>query len=237
MEERPIGELDNRLSAEQIRSEQAGLAGKDAVSTNGRAEEDEQSALKDWIELLVRAGFWALLIYVFIFQISVVDGASMDPTFHHNDRLVIDKLTYRFTSVRRNDVIVFETIDVNNRPRAPKDYIKRVIGLPGETVEIRGGAVYVDGKKLDENFGLTFPTGTHDPHMKRTFVVPPKHFFVLGDNRDYSKDSRISEVGFGSRQSLGFVPARQIRGLVRLRFWPWNSWTWFGRGETPQPEN
>ena len=189
-------------------------------------ETDETSALKEWVELLVRAGVWALLIYVFLFQISVVDGDSMSPSFHPGDRLVIDKVTYRFSPIQRYDVVVFEAIDLGplNKNRAPKDYIKRVIGLPGETVEIHGGAVWVNGKKLEDEFGLTYPTTTPDASMTRKFVEPEKHYFVLGDNRQWSKDSRVDRG-----QSLGFVPVKQIKGLVRLRFWPWKNWSWFGR--------
>lgn len=193
------------------------------------ADEDEaHSALKEWIELLVRAGVWALVIYIFLFQISIVEGESMLPTFHNADRLVIDKLTYRFGPVHRGDVVVFEALDVDKRPRRPKDYIKRIVGLPGEKVEIYDGSVWVNGTKVEEKFGPTFTNILRDPLQKHAFVVPPHQYFVMGDNRDFSKDSRVDDGHFG-RQSLGFVHGRQIRGLVRLRFWPWKEWTWFGR--------
>jgi signal peptidase I len=232
MDEGPVGELDGRLSAEQIRNEQAAQAA--AASSQGDKTgdadgDDAQSALKEWIELLVRAGTWALLIYILIFQISVVDGDSMNPTFHQNDRLVIDKLTYRFSDPKRFDVIVFEAIDVDGHPRMPKDYIKRVIGLPGETIEIHGRSVWLDGKKIGEEYGPTYPNTRQDPHERATFVVPPHHYLVMGDNRPFSKDSRVEDSRMGRRQSLGFVSVRQIRGIVRLRFWPWKDWTWFSR--------
>ena len=191
---------------------------------SGGKQEDEQSALKEWIELLVRAGIWAILIYVFIFQVSMVEQDSMNPTIHDGDKLVIDKLTYRLSAIKRYDVIVFETIDTGqesseHKLRIPKDYIKRVIGLPGEKIEIRDGGVWVQGQRLKDRFG---PTRSD----VQVFVVPPKHYFVMGDNRPYSKDSRC-EIGLnGRKESLGFVPAGQIRGMVRLRFWP--NWTWFG---------
>lgn len=193
-------------------------------------QDDGHSALKDWVELLVRAGIWALIIYIFLFQISIVEGESMMPTFRNGDRLVIDKLTYRFGSVHRGDVVVFEAVDVDKRPRRPKDYIKRVIGLPGETVEIYDGAVWVNGAKVEDSFGPTFTDAFRDPKQKYQFVVPPHQYFVMGDNRDYSKDSRSDPVpGHFGRQSLGFVHGRQIRGIVRLRFLPWRDWTWFSR--------
>ncbi|MCY3022378.1 MAG: signal peptidase I [Planctomycetota bacterium] len=233
MDERPVGAEDGRLSAEQsggaqVPATQAGTQGP-AAQEGGQAEsdeDDEQSALKEWVELLVRAGFWALLIYLFIFQVSIVDGDSMSPTFHHEDKLVIDKVTYRFSPVQRLDVIVFEAVDADKIPRRPRDYIKRVVGLPGETVSIHDGAVWVNGAKLEDAFSPTYSNSFMDGRQRQTFVVPERYYFVLGDNRRASKDSRVE-----GRQSLGFVAAGQIKGLVRLRFWPWRNWTWFRRGQ------
>jgi signal peptidase I len=193
--------------------------------------DEEPSGLKEWIELLVRAGFWALLIYLFIFQVSVVDGPSMLPNFQHSDKLVIDKLTYRFGRICRFDVIVFETIDMDKDPRQPRDYIKRVIGLPGETVTIknvetvvggkivRNGELWIDGKKIEENFAKEQYSGS-GPQVE-TFKVPDRHYFVMGDNRGGSHDSRA--------QGIGFVPIGQIKGLVRMRWWPWARVDWFSR--------
>jgi signal peptidase I len=220
------GPLDGRLSAELVREEQKALSHATHGGAKAKEDEDEQSALKEWVGLLVRAGGWALLIYLLIFQVSIVEQESMTPTVLDGDKLVIDKLNYRVSPVSRYDVIVFEAVDPNKEPRRPRDYIKRVIGLPGETVEIHGGAVWVNGKKLEEKFGPTYGSEREDPRERQTFVVPPHHYFVMGDNRLCSKDSRVQR-----RQSLGYVSARQIRGLVRLRFWPLKSWKWFGRGE------
>ena len=134
---------------------------KPAADSAARGE-DEESLLKEWVGLLVRAGLWALLIYLFIFQVSVVDGPSMLPTFQNGDRLVIDKLTYRFATIQRFDVIVFDSIDREKLPRMSRDYIKRIIGLPGERVEVHGGYVWIresaDGplKKLTEPYDPTY---------------------------------------------------------------------------------
>jgi signal peptidase I len=206
---------------------------KQQAAKTGARDEDDESLLKEWVGLLVRAGCWALLIYLFIFQVSVVDGPSMQATFEPGDRLVIDKLSYRFSSVQRFDVIVFEAIDREKSPRMSRDYIKRVIGLPGERIEIHGGHVWVKApadkefKRLDEPVAYG-STEAALPIEGQSFTVPPGHYFVMGDNRGASKDSRINR---GSRESLGFVAYSQIKGLGRTRIWPWARRRWFGRGE------
>jgi len=215
-------------AVDEKRAEQVSVVAEELKTPEEREDED-RSALKEWVELLVRAGVWALLIYVFLFQISIVDGRSMETTFHHSDRLVIDKLTYRLGEIRRLDVIVFEAIDTRSATRVPKDYIKRVIGLPGDTVEIHGGSIHVNGQKIEDAFGPTYANRFRDPSFKGVYKVPPKQYFVMGDNREDSKDSRVDDTSFMGRETLGFVPGRQIRGLVRLRFWPSDKWTWFSR--------
>jgi len=226
-----VGEPDGGLNAEgeSGAESQAGKPGPEPQGKDGgtaaEGEDAEQSALKEWVGLLVRAGIWALLIYLFIFQVSIVEGDSMSPTFHDGDKLVIDKLTALVSPVGRFDVIVFETVDALKEPRRPRDYIKRVIGLPGQTVGLHDGEVWVNGEKLEDRFGPTYTNSAWDSHEAQTFEVPPGYYFVMGDNRRFSKDSRVE-----GRQSLGFVAAGQIKGLVRLRFWPWRSWSWFGRG-------
>src|SRR6185295_11782709 len=111
----------------------AGAAGQGL--TDGKIDEEKEnsekeiSAIREWLELIGRAGFWALILYLFFFQVSVVEGPSMQPTFTSDDRLVIDKLTYRFSDVHRFDVVVFQAVEAR-RYRGPndteesKDYIK-----------------------------------------------------------------------------------------------------------------
>jgi len=191
-------------------------------------EEDQDTGpiLKEWTGLLIKAGIWALLIYLFIFQVSVVSMVSMQPNFYEGDRLLIDKASYLFSPVKRFDVIVFETVDWDKVPREQNDYIKRVIGLPGETVLIRDGKVWIDGQKLDES---RFRTENYNwlnnarelGSVGMKLVVPPGHYFVMGDNRGSSHDSRS--------EGLGFVPEGQIKGLVRLRYWPRGRWAWVKR--------
>jgi signal peptidase I len=194
-------------------------------------ENSSSSGWREGVELLVRAGFWALLIYLFGFQVSLVNGNSMLPNFHGDDKaasddvdkLLIDKLTYRFAPVKRFDVVVFEAIDQDKQPKMARDYIKRVIGLPGETVQIRSGLLWINGRRVEENFGKE-PYTLGGPELGRagmTFKVPAGHYFVMGDNRGGSHDSRAP--------GLGYVPAGQIKGLVRMRWWPWARRSWFSR--------
>ena len=145
----------------------------------------------------------------------------MQPNFQTSDRLVIDKLTYKFVPISRFDVIVFQAVEVDmyHQNRESKDYIKRVIGLPGDRVSFKDSGVYVNGKLLKEPFAYDRPRQYFC--VTSEYVVPPKHYFVMGDNRDNSKDSRSS--------SLGFVPESQVRGIARLRFMPLSRWDWISR--------
>lgn len=163
-----------------------------------------QTRLKESVKLVLEVAVLALVIYVFIFQISIVKGQSMAPSFAEEDRLVIDKLTYRFVDVRRFDVIVFSVPGAKH-----KDYIKRVIGLPGETVELRGGALYIDGARLAQDFSFRGQLGQS---FGPTRPLRESHYFVLGDNRPSSTDSRLPVPGP--------VPLENIRGRVRVRVWP-----------------
>lgn len=194
---------------------------EDGKKEEGDDQDEPVSAMREWFDLILRAGFWALILYLFFFQVSVVDGPSMQPNFQTNDRLVIDKVTLVFSSIHRFDVVVFSAVD-SEKSQESKDYIKRVIGLPGETVEIKAGKIFIDGKQIEEPFE---PNSTPCFFGTEKYVVPPYHYFVMGDNRMDSKDSRVSGMSSG----LGFVPYSQIRGIARLRFLPVGRWKWFWR--------
>jgi signal peptidase I len=176
-----------------------------------RTDDASADGLRETLKLVVEVAILTLLIYLFVFQISIVKGHSMRPTFADGDRLIIDKITYRLRDVRRFDVIVFRGSGVEQQQR---DYIKRVVGLPGETVAIHNGMVLVDGRPVLQDF--PFRSGV-DRDMDEV-TVPEGEFFVLGDNRPYSRDSS---------KDLGQVSAEHIRGLVRLRLWPLDRMTLF----------
>ncbi len=157
--------------------------------------------------LLQRVGFdiargvvLIVLLNLFVLQISIVRGHSMQPSLQDGDRLVVDRLAYTMSEVGRFDVVVLRY------PRDPQmDFVKRVVALPGERVAIIDGHVRVNGERLQEAFAHVV-----DHADMRELVVPPGHYFVLGDNRPVSCDSR----------EFGLVEADMLRGKVRARFWP-----------------
>jgi signal peptidase I len=128
----------------------------------------------------------AFVIRQFFMQPFLIDGQSMEPNFHNNQLILVDKLTYKFKDPQRGDVVVFAS------PPDPRVYfIKRIIGLPGDDISIRNGNVYVNNEQLREPYLEGQKTLAHGS-MGRTLetTVPPNNYFVLGDNRDESSDSR-----------------------------------------------
>jgi len=157
--------------------------------------------LREVLETILPAILIALLINVFIGQATRVEGQSMEPNLHTDQRLVVEKLSYRFHGPQRFDVVVLKL------PQQGEELlIKRVVGLPGETVEIRNGIVHINGQPLEEPFLDVQTRPGRDNHL----VVPPLHVYVLGDNRDHSNDSR----------SFGPVPIENIVGRAWLSYWP-----------------
>jgi signal peptidase I len=166
-----------------------------------------RSLSRSLIADVVKFAIFFAILYLYVMQVSVVRGQSMEPSFHDGDRLVVDKLTYLVSDVRRFDVVVLRAPSSNGM-----DFIKRVVGLPGETVEIRDGHLYVGDVLIEEDFALTRDYKHYGP-----YVVPADEYFVLGDNRPYSNDSR----------TFSFIRRDAIRGKIRLRFWPLDSFEFF----------
>jgi signal peptidase I len=174
----------------------------------------------EWVLLIGGALLIAFLIKTFLFQAFYIPSESMTPTLNVGDRVLVNKLSYRLHDVNRGDVVVFEAPDEEGTPGV-KDLVKRVIGLPGETVELRDGQVFVDGEPLEEPYlapddvGGTNPTQNfaekcEPPVSRTTCVVPAGSYLVLGDNRNESKDGRV----------FGPIKESDIVGRVFVRIWP-----------------
>ena len=166
----------------------------------------------EWVVLIGAALALALLIRLFLFQAFFIPSPSMVPTLKENDRVLVNKLSYKVHDVNRGDLLVFEAPESEDSDI--KDLVKRVVALPGETVSFRGGSVYVDGKELDEDYlpegTVTQVTPTPDCEGAAEVTIPPKHIWVMGDNRAGSKDSRC----------FGPIPESDIVGRVFFRMWP-----------------
>jgi signal peptidase I len=150
-----------------------------------------------------------LLIFLtirFAVQNFHIDGTSMEPNLHNTELVLVDKWTYLFHAPQRGDIVVFQA-----PPDPSQDYVKRVIGVPGDVITIRGTVVIVDGVTLNETYialaNQGVPPGAHEI---TNLVVPANDYFVLGDNRAVSSDSRI----------WGFVPRQNIIGRAALVYWP-----------------
>jgi signal peptidase I len=161
--------------------------------------------------------FYAVLIFVcvyilpnFILQRTIVDGDSMQNTLNNGDQLYVEKLSYRFDALNRFDIIVFYPYGRQNS----EYYVKRIIGLPGETVQIIDGNIFINGNLLEEHFGkdpIENPGRAAEP-----ITLGKDEYFVMGDNRNTSKDSRTEEVGNVSKENIGGRVIFRISPLSRF---------------------
>jgi signal peptidase I len=156
---------------------------------------------RELLETVLPAILIALLINVFIGQATRVEGLSMEPNLHSDQRLVVEKVSYRFSGPQRFDIVVLKLPS-----QGDELLIKRVVGLPGETVEIRDGGVFINGEALDEPYISDETRPGRNDHI----TVPPLHVYVLGDNRNHSNDSR----------SFGPVPIENVVGRAWISYWP-----------------
>ena len=156
--------------------------------------------------LCVLGAVW--LVITFVGQRTKVEGASMENTLHNGDNLIVDKLSYRFHDPERFDIIVFPFQFQDNTY-----YIKRIIGLPGETVQIMDdGSIYINGEKLEENYGMEVIKPETIGRAAEPIELGDDEYFVMGDNRNNSSDSRTDMVGNIKREN--------IIGKAWLRIWP-----------------
>ena len=175
-----------------------------------KVEEKEYSLAREVIGTVLY--LLAVVVVTFLFvqfvgQRTHVNGDSMNVTLEDGDNLIVDKLSYRFTEPERYDIIVFPY-----RYQEKTYYIKRIIGMPGETVQVIDGMVYIDGEMLDESYGketMQYAGVASDP-----IELGEDEYFVLGDNRNNSSDSRDP--------SVGNIKEDQIIGKAFIRIWPLN---------------
>lgn len=191
-----------------------GEASDDAIqSPEETGEEKELTKGQKIRNALIELAVYAVIIVLciafvpkYVIQRTIVDGTSMETTLQDEDNLLVEKMSYHFSSPKRFDVIVFYPFGKENDAY----YIKRVIGLPGETIQIVGDTIYIDGEVLEEDYGK-------DPMTKSGIAKEPltlgeDEYFVLGDNRTVSEDSRYPEIGP--------VTKDKIAGRAILRIFP-----------------
>jgi signal peptidase I len=191
--------------------------------------------------LIVLSLVLAILIKTFLIQAFYIPSGSMEDTLKVNDRVLVSKVPYYFREPERGDIIVFEDPTPGRQPKRSafgaavhwlfqgigfqkpdsEDFIKRVIGTPGDTVEAKKGHVYVNGVKIDE----PYVKGTTQDFTKLT--VPDGMYFVLGDNRQQSEDSRygLGVHALPSRSEIGFIPRDDIIGKAWVVVWPSSDWS------------
>ncbi|QHU99228.1 signal peptidase I [Synechocystis sp. CACIAM 05] len=161
-----------------------------------------------WLELgktMVTAVILAIGIRTFVAEARYIPSSSMEPTLQINDRLIIEKISYRLRDPERGEIVVFNPTDALKAKNFHDAFIKRIIGLPGDEVRVSQGNVYVNGKMLDENYIAAPPAYEYGP-----VKVPDDQYLVLGDNRNNSYDSHY----------WGFVPREKLLGRAFVRFWP-----------------
>lgn len=160
-----------------------------------------KSAAKSTFLFVLQVTILTLIIINFVGRVSVVHGSSMTPSLHNNNRVLVNLLTYKFNEPDRGEIIVFQCpIDPD------RDYIKRIIGLPGETIEIKDGVVYINDEKIDEKYLKDVDVTDNQEKIE----IPPNHYYVMGDNRENSEDSRF----------WGPIKLKNIKGKAQLIFWP-----------------
>lgn len=175
--------------------------GLEPVEAEAAPWQAARQALAEAAQVVIPALVLALVVHLFLAQATVVFGQSMEPNLHPHQRLIVDKISYRLHAPQRNDIVVIRLPDMDEL------LVKRIVALPGELVEIRAGVIYVNGTAVTEPF-------PHDmtPYDMPPIILSPLSYFVLGDNRGNSNDSR----------SFGPVTLDEILGRVWLRYWPLN---------------
>jgi signal peptidase I len=157
----------------------------------------------DWFETIVVALVLALVIRAFFLQVFWIPSGSMEPTLDIGDRIVVNKVAYHFRQPRRLEVVVFRGVPAMGEEK--KDLIKRLVGLPGEKLQVRAGKIYINDQPVTEKHTMNEDFANFGP-----VAIPADSFFVMGDNRPASADSRY----------WGFLPKANLIGPAFLRLWP-----------------
>jgi signal peptidase I len=159
----------------------------------------------EWVLIVAGAVLVAIVIRTFVLQAFYIPSGSMLPTLEIDDKVLVNKLSYKVHDINRGDIVVFERPPGETDPKI-KDLIKRVIGLPGDTIEAHDGHVYVNGRRLNEPY---LPDGVQTGALAKQ-TVPDDNIFVMGDNRGSSKDSTV----------FGPIPTDLVVGRAFIRVWP-----------------
>jgi signal peptidase I len=207
-EDEAVIDLDDAPTGEAVRSD-----------LNAK-QRSQMRAVWEWVFVVVIAIGAALFIRVFLFQQYYIDGPSMQTTLMPQDRVLVNKMSYKLHDVHRGDVIVFDR--VTNEVQHD-DLIKRVLGLPGEALEIRSCVVYIDGVRVEEPYLNLEQTSQIEPSARcgshtdmAPVVIPEDMVFVMGDNRVQSFDSR----------DFGPIDIDKVRGRAFVVIWPASAWAW-----------
>ncbi len=161
-----------------------------------------------FLQSIVTTILLAFILRFFVIQPFVVEGSSMEPNFHNEEYIVIDKISYRFRPPQRGEVVVLHP------PIQPdQNYIKRIIGLPGEKISIQDGDVFINGQKIEESYLGTENHKTEPLNQRESATLGPDEYFVLGDNRSHSSDSR----------EWGKLPKENIEGRTWVIAYPFSN--------------
>ena len=209
------------ISEETLSSLSDDAATGESVRTDlNEKQRSQMRAVWEWVFVVVVAIGAAMLIRMFLFQQYYIDGPSMQTTLMPEDRVLVNKMSYKLHDIHRGDVIVFDR--VTNEVQHD-DLIKRVLGLPGETLEIRSCVVYINGVQVEEPYLNPEQTSQIEPNARcgrhtdmAPVVVPDEQVFVMGDNRVQSFDSR----------DFGPIDTDKVRGRAFVVIWPASAWAW-----------
>lgn len=198
------------------------MISEDSSSISEPEEQSLGKVLRDWVLVIIIALGAALFVRVFVLQQFYISGPSMETTLFQDNRVLVNKLSYRLHDVNRGDVVVFDRVTTSGGVVEHDDLIKRVIAVGGDSIQIKKCAVYINGAQIEEPYIVQVDTGTSDLASQcrvvdmATVTVPEGQLFVMGDNRAESFDSR----------SFGTIPKKLVRGRAFAIVWPLGRLRW-----------